>query len=92
MGSIKEDAGNIIQKLLHQLQKAEKYGDRKGAAYGLAGMVKGLGILSLKQYDIMNTLTVAIQEKKNYKYREGRKKLQVFKSIHRISFNLLFLL
>lgn len=33
--------------------------------------MKGLGILALKQLEIMNKLTDAIQEKKNYKYREG---------------------
>ena len=33
----------------------------RGAAYGLAGLVKGLGILALKQLDIMTTLTDAIQ-------------------------------
>jgi len=39
----------------------EKFGERKGAAYGLAGLVKGLGILALKQLDIMNRLTEALQ-------------------------------
>lgn len=61
----------IMNKLLKQLLTAEKYGDRRGAAYGIAGIVKGLGILSLKQLDVMGKLTEAIQEKKNYKYREG---------------------
>lgn len=56
---------------MHQLLKSDKYGDRKGAAYGLAGMVKGMGILALKQLDIMTKLTDAIQDKKNYKHREG---------------------
>ncbi|XP_063377694.1 stalled ribosome sensor GCN1 [Cydia fagiglandana] len=61
----------IMNKLMKQLLTAEKYGDRKGAAYGIAGIIKGLGILSLKQLDVMGKLTEAIQEKKNYKYREG---------------------
>ena len=47
------------------------YGERKGAAYGLAGLVKGLGILYLKQLNIMSTLQEAIQDKKNYRHREG---------------------
>lgn len=42
-----------------------------GAAYGIAGIVKGLGILSLKQLDIMTTLTEAIQNKKSIRHREG---------------------
>lgn len=48
------------------------YGKRKGAAYGLAGLVKGLGILYLKQLNIMSTLQKAIQDKKNYRHREGK--------------------
>lgn len=48
----------------------------QGAAYGIAGIIKGLGILSLKQLDVMGRLTEAIQEKKNFKYREGKKKKQ----------------
>ena len=47
------------------------YGERRGAAYGLASFVKGLGILSLKQQNIMSTLQDAIQDKKNYRHREG---------------------
>lgn len=71
MPSIKDEASAIIKKLLNQLVKSEKYGERRGAAYGIAGVVKGLGILSLKQLDIMTKLTHHIQEKKNYKSREG---------------------
>lgn len=69
--AIKDDAPLLVKKLLHQLLESENYGERKGAAYGLAGLVKGMGILALKQLDIMNTLTSAIQDKKNYKRREG---------------------
>ncbi|XP_014232646.1 eIF-2-alpha kinase activator GCN1 [Trichogramma pretiosum] len=69
--SIKDDTPKMIEKLMHQLLNADKYGDRRGASYGLAGLVKGLGILALKQHEIMSTLTNAIQDKKNYKHREG---------------------
>ncbi|GBP56848.1 eIF-2-alpha kinase activator GCN1 [Eumeta japonica] len=69
--ALKDEVPGIVNKLMKQLLTAEKYGDRKGAAYGIAGIVKGLGILALKQLDIMTKLTEAIQEKKNYKYREG---------------------
>nr|XP_012138451.1 PREDICTED: translational activator GCN1 isoform X2 [Megachile rotundata] len=69
--SIKEDAPKIVNNLMDQLLKSDKYGERKGAAYGLAGIIKGMGILALKQLDIMTTLTNAIQDKKNYRHREG---------------------
>lgn len=69
--SVKEQAPQMVKKLMQQLVKSEKYGVRKGAAYGIAGIVKGLGILSLKQLDIMTKLTNHIQDKKNFKSREG---------------------
>uniref|UniRef100_A0AAG5CZ96 TOG domain-containing protein n=1 Tax=Anopheles atroparvus TaxID=41427 RepID=A0AAG5CZ96_ANOAO len=69
--SAKEQAPAMVKKLMQQLVKSEKYGVRRGAAYGIAGIVKGLGILSLKQLDIMSKLTQHIQDKKNYKCREG---------------------
>lgn len=59
--AIKDDCPKIVSKLLNILLESSNYGQRKGAAYGLASVVKGLGILSLKQMEIMNHLTVSIQ-------------------------------
>ncbi|XP_005111057.1 eIF-2-alpha kinase activator GCN1 [Aplysia californica] len=69
--SIKPDAPGLVSKLLLHLLDSENYGERKGAAYGLAGLVKGMGILALKQQQVMDTLTEAIQDKKNPRKREG---------------------
>lgn len=69
--SIKDVAPQLIQRILYQLLESENYGERRGAAYGLAGLVKGLGLLALKQLDIMPTLIEAITNKKNFKHREG---------------------
>lgn len=71
MPAIKSDAPVLVRQLLALLVDSDIYGERRGAAYGLAGLVKGLGILSLKQLDIMPTLTEAIQNKKNPRHREG---------------------
>lgn len=68
---IKPDADQFIKKLLSKLLDSTNYSARKGAAYGLAGLVKGLGIPTLKQYQVMQTLQEAIKDKKNYKHREG---------------------
>lgn len=68
---IKDDIQQMVKKCMQQLTKADNYGERRGAAYGIAGIVKGLGILSLKQMDIMPKLTTYIQDKKNTKAREG---------------------
>ncbi|CAB4017482.1 eIF-2-alpha kinase activator GCN1-like, partial [Paramuricea clavata] len=69
--AIKEEAPDLIKNLLTKLLDSTVYGERRGAAYGLASLVKGLGILSLKQQNIMSTLQDAIQDKKNYRHREG---------------------
>ncbi|RLV88989.1 eIF-2-alpha kinase activator GCN1 [Spathaspora sp. JA1] len=44
---------------------------RKGAAYGIAGLVKGSGIKTLSSFDIIRTLTDAADDKKNSTRREG---------------------
>lgn len=83
-----------MKKLLELLLESDKYAERKGAAYGLAGLVKGLGILSLKQQEIMSTLTDAIQDKKNARRREGEPTITrlIEESINQESFLLLCLI
>ena len=89
---IKDDAGTYIQQLMTLLLNSEDYAEKKGlnsltnfiftsffvsgAAYGLAGFIKGLGILSVKQYNVLNELTEAIQDKSNARRREGINQLK----------------
>lgn len=49
----------LMTRLLVQVVEGETYGQRRGAAYGVSAFVKGLGIPSLKQYDIVNRLKEA---------------------------------
>ncbi|KAJ3022842.1 translational activator of GCN4 [Thoreauomyces humboldtii] len=67
----KSDSRRLVETLLHQLYKSPKYGERRGAAYGLAGLVKGCGISSLKEYQIMSSLKEAVEDKKRVEKREG---------------------
>ncbi|KAH6560638.1 hypothetical protein BASA62_010347 [Batrachochytrium salamandrivorans] len=67
----KQDLPKIVARLLDQLFNAEKYGMRRGAAYGLSGIVKGCGIASLKDFSIMSNLKFAVEDKKNVNRREG---------------------
>lgn len=53
---VKDDAPALVSRLLDQLMKSDKYGERRGAAFGLAGVVKGFGISSLKKYGIVVVL------------------------------------
>ncbi|CAI8049233.1 eIF-2-alpha kinase activator GCN1, partial [Geodia barretti] len=68
---VKPEAEKILTKLLEKLLESTSYSQRRGAAYGLAGLVKGLGIPSLKQHRVMPALQEAIKNKKNYRHREG---------------------
>ena len=44
---------------------------KEGAAYGLAGIVKGLGMAALKNYDVINVLKSYIEDKKDQQARRG---------------------
>ncbi|XP_037791429.1 eIF-2-alpha kinase activator GCN1-like [Penaeus monodon] len=56
--AIRDECPKLVTKLMKVLLESNSYGERKGAAYGLASLVKGMGFLIL-------------QDKKNYKFREG---------------------
>lgn len=60
-----------IQSALDQLLQSKKYAARRGGAYGLAGIVKGKGISSLREFRIMSTLNIAIDNRKDQNHRQG---------------------
>ena len=71
MSAVKDQGQDMVKDLLKNLLDNTNYGVRRGAAYGLAGMVKGLGIVSLKQHNIITALTDAVQDMKNARHRES---------------------
>ena len=71
MPSIKNQVPVYINQLLTLLLSAKTYGERRGAAYGLAGMLKGVGMLSLKQLNVLQRLNEAVNNKEDAKQREG---------------------
>ena len=60
-----------IQSALDQLLQSKRYAARRGGAYGLAGIVKGKGVSSLREFRIMSTLNIAIDNKKDQNHRQG---------------------
>ncbi|KAL6074695.1 eIF-2-alpha kinase activator GCN1 [Balamuthia mandrillaris] len=66
-----EERKRIVESLLERLGKGASYGERKGAAFGLAGVVKGIGVPSLKQYNIVTKLTTMVENKKHANTRQG---------------------
>lgn len=41
----------------------DKYGERRGAAFGLAGVAKGFGVSSLKKYGIAAVLREGLEDR-----------------------------
>ncbi|VFQ92643.1 unnamed protein product [Cuscuta campestris] len=71
MQSKQEDAPGLISRLLDKLMKSDKYGERRGAAFGLAGVVKGFRISCLKKYGIVKALHEGFLDRNSAKSREG---------------------
>jgi len=70
-GSNKDFVEGMVSDLLKTCLGGESYADRRGAAYGLSGAVKGLGLSSLKAYGIMEALKAGVESKKDHVAREG---------------------
>ncbi|KAK9377986.1 armadillo-type protein [Kockiozyma suomiensis] len=66
-----EKISKYVERLLNQLFAGNKYSERRGAAFGLAGLVKGVGISALADYDIIRSLSAALEDKKDPKKRQG---------------------
>lgn len=66
-----DKTSEYVQHVLEQLFNSKKYAARRGAAYGLAGIVHGKGVSALREFRIMVTLKGAIENKKDVNSREG---------------------
>ncbi|KAF2203113.1 translational activator [Delitschia confertaspora ATCC 74209] len=66
-----QETDNYIQQMMDQLLQSKKYAARRGAAYGLAGIVRGKGLAVLREYRIMSTLEGATENKKDVNQRQG---------------------
>ena len=61
----------FIQTVMGQLMNSKNFAARRGGAYGLAGIVKGKGILALREYRIMSSLKAGIDNKKELNHRQA---------------------
>ncbi|KAJ7224326.1 armadillo-type protein [Mycena pura] len=68
---MRENVSQLVDNLMDQLLNAPKYAARRGAAYGLAGVIKGTGIAGMKEFDIIRRLRTAADDKKRYEPRQG---------------------
>lgn len=60
-----------IDELFEKLWSGKNLAVRKGAAYGIAGLVKGAGIKSLYNNDVMRNIITVAEERKKESAREG---------------------
>ncbi|KKY14712.1 putative translational activator gcn1 [Phaeomoniella chlamydospora] len=67
----RSETATFIQKMIVQLTTNKSYAARRGAAYGLAGLVAGRGITALKEYRVMTSLKSAAENKKSVEQRQG---------------------
>jgi hypothetical protein len=69
---VDEDARKkVVDTMIARLSNGVSYGERKGAALGLAGIVVGLKLSCLKKYNILDTLEEFVKDKNNTKARQG---------------------
>ncbi|KAG1831619.1 armadillo-type protein [Suillus variegatus] len=80
----------LVDHLFEELFDGSKYASRRGAAYGLAGTIKGLGIGAMKEYDVINRLRTAAEDKKRFETRQGA--MFAFETLPYITFILPILL
>ncbi|KIJ51382.1 hypothetical protein M422DRAFT_43931 [Sphaerobolus stellatus SS14] len=67
----KDDLAALVDNLFNEMISSPKYAARRGAAYGLAGLIKGIGISGMKDYDIIGRLRTALDDKKHSEARQG---------------------
>ncbi|KHN96161.1 50S ribosomal protein L19e [Metarhizium album ARSEF 1941] len=66
-----DQSSKYFGQVLDELLNSKKYANQRGSAYGLAGLVLGRGIGSLREYRIMSTLKSAMENKKEAHQREA---------------------
>lgn len=68
---LRTDAKTLAENMFNLLTNAESYGERRGAAYGIASIIKGLGVASIKEMNINARLKELLAQKQKPLHREG---------------------
>ncbi|SMR56256.1 unnamed protein product [Zymoseptoria tritici ST99CH_3D1] len=66
-----DQATQYLKQMIDEMLHSKKYAARRGAAYGLAGIVKGRGISILRETRLLSTLRSAAENKKDTNERQG---------------------
>ncbi|GAA5922766.1 Gcn1p [Sporobolomyces koalae] len=68
---IPDDVPDLADQLLNDLFNAPKYAERRGAAYGLAGLVAGRGLSAIQEFGLIGRLQDNAEDKKAMQARQG---------------------
>jgi hypothetical protein len=68
---IPDEVPDLADQLLNDLFDAPKYAERRGAAYGLAGLVAGRGLSAIQEFGLMGRLQDNAEDKKAMQARQG---------------------
>ncbi|KAK0399046.1 hypothetical protein QR680_002880 [Steinernema hermaphroditum] len=68
---MQEQAKELLRHLTKLLLSDSTYGERRGAAYGIGGIVKGLSLYQMKELELMDIIKTSLEEKKSAKKRGG---------------------
>ncbi|KAG8875312.1 translational activator of GCN4 [Tulasnella sp. 331] len=68
---VSDQGPRLVERLLSDLGKTNKYHERRGAAYALAGVVKGLGLATFQEFDIMGRVRGSLDEKNRFESKQG---------------------
>ena len=63
--------GKLAESQFEELYNSPKYGERRGAAYGLAGIIRGTGIAGITRFDLIERLRTTLDDKKRFESRQG---------------------
>lgn len=68
---VESDIATIIDLLYKDLTTGPKYAVRRGAAYGIAGIIRGTGVIGIQKYNIIRRIRDAAGDKTRYETRQG---------------------
>lgn len=69
--AVKSDVPRLVERLFNDLFLGVKYAQRRGAAYGLAGIIKGRGISAIAEFGVMTKLAQAVEDKGSVNARQS---------------------
>ena len=66
-----QHAASYLSTLMSRLATGDDYATRKGAAFGVAAIVKGLRLQSLRRYSLLSQLSALVSDRNSTKARQG---------------------